>query len=265
MSRDPVRLDLSDDAPAAAVEALRQARRDAPDAARLAAIEAAVLVKLAPPTGRGGPGEGEGAPPEPGAGPAPGGSSLGPIAKAGAVALAAGAAVVVLALATRSAPAPVDAKRAPTAVTAPPTAPPTATETTAIARPEPVEPPVLSVDDLPSAGGAASGTKRPLGALPSARSAPSAADPAESERAEVALLDRAQASLHTRPADTLASCEEHARRFASGALVQEREVLAIDALVRLGRRDAAEARAARFRLAFPRSGHLRRIDALLAR
>jgi hypothetical protein len=36
-------------------------------------------------------------------------------------------------------------------------------------------------------------------------------------------------------------------------------------LLRLGRREEAEARAARFRQGFPRSGHLRRVEALLSR
>jgi len=237
VSGDPVRLDLSDDAPAAAIEALRLARGDAPDAARLAAIEAAVLVKIAPPTGGGGGGSG--------------GSSLAPMAKAGAVAIAAGAAVVAVVLATRSQPPPAVAHD---------TAPTASASASASAMPVP-EPPALSVDALPSAPSPAVAPTRPA-ALPTASAAP---DPAESERAEVALLDRAQASLPASPADTLARCDEHARRFATGTLVQEREVLAIDALLRLGRRGEAEARAARFRQSFPRSGHLRRVEALLAR
>ena len=41
------------------------------------------------------------------------------------------------------------------------------------------------------------------------------------------------------------------------------EVIAIDALVRLGRRPEAETRAARFAKAYPGSSHKTRIDALL--
>jgi len=238
MSGDPVRLDLSDDAPAAAVEALRIARGDAPDAARLAAIEAAVLMEIAPPTGDGGGGGGGGG---------PGGSSLSPMAKVGAVALAAGAVVAVV-LATRSQPPrPGALEEAVAAENARPRAPMP-------------EPPRLPVEALPDASAPVAPT-RPA-AVPTASLAP---DPAESERAEVALLDRAQSSLPASPADALARCDEHGRRFATGTLVQEREVLAIDALLRLGRRDEAEARAARFRQSFPRSGHLRRVEALLAR
>jgi hypothetical protein len=131
------------------------------------------------------------------------------------------------------------------------------------ASPKGFEPPTLAVGDLPSAPDPSGAARHPLEAPQPAASAP--VDPAEGERVEVALLDRAQASLAGRPADALASCEEHARRFPKGTLVQEREVLAIDALLRLGRREEAEARAARFRLGFPRSGHLRRVEALLSR
>ncbi len=240
MSSDPVRLDLAGDAPERAVEALRFARGDAPGAARLAAIEAAVLLKIAPPTGGGG---------------GSGGSSMAPVAKAGAVAIAAGAAVVAVVLATRSQPPPAVAHQ--TAETASASAPAASTRIS----PSP-ELPTFSVDDLPAAPEPTAVGPKPAGVIASASAA---LDPAVSERAEVALLDRAQASLPTRPADTLATCDEHARRFATGTLAQEREVLAIDALLRIGRRDEAEARAARFRQAFPRSGHLRRIEALLAR
>jgi hypothetical protein len=125
-----------------------------------------------------------------------------------------------------------------------------------VAEPSPAS---ISVDDLP----AASGTSVPPTARPSAQPAVADVDPAGSERAEVALLAEAQATLAARPAESLARCDEHARRFASGTLVQEREVLAIDALLRLGRRPDAEARANRFRASFPRSGHLRRIETLL--
>jgi hypothetical protein len=79
------------------------------------------------------------------------------------------------------------------------------------------------------------------------------------------LLHRAQDSLESNPAQTLALCAEHARRFPSGAFTQEREVLAIDALLRLGRRSEAQARAERFIKANPASAHKRRIDELLGR
>jgi hypothetical protein len=81
---------------------------------------------------------------------------------------------------------------------------------------------------------------------------------------ELALLRRAQTELRVAPARALLLADEHAARFAGGALDQEREVIAIDALLRLGRRGEATARAERFRQKYPRSAHERRIDVLLA-
>jgi len=86
------------------------------------------------------------------------------------------------------------------------------------------------------------------------------ADPAT----EMSLLDRAQRAVRSDPARALALADEHARGYPSGTLAQEREVIAIDALVRLGRRDEAVARGARFHAAFPGSSHGRRIDVLIA-
>ena len=54
------------------------------------------------------------------------------------------------------------------------------------------------------------------------------------------------------------------RRFPDGMLVEERELIAIEALLRVGRREMADARAMRFRDAHPSSVHLPRLDRLLA-
>ncbi len=98
---------------------------------------------------------------------------------------------------------------------------------------------------------------RTLGATASA-SAPSAPKPPEME-----LLDAAQRALATRPAEALAKCDELARTYPRGMMVEERERIAIEALVSLGRRAEAERRAAAFHKAFPRSSYGPRLDALL--
>lgn len=59
------------------------------------------------------------------------------------------------------------------------------------------------------------------------------------------LLQRARTSLGTDPAQTLALAEQHRARFPRGILALERELVAIDALVALGRRDEALARGRR--------------------
>jgi hypothetical protein len=54
-------------------------------------------------------------------------------------------------------------------------------------------------------------------------------------------------------AAALATTEEHARRYPRGVLVQEREAIAVRALVLLRRTDEARARVDRFRQRFPDS------------
>ena len=110
----------------------------------------------------------------------------------------------------------------------------------------------------------AAGPSSTLGANPT-RSSPAYGDgPFPSARAtEVDLLDRAQDALSSRPGEALALADEHAVRYPAGVLAQEREVIAIDALVRLGRPGDARARADRFFRDFPASAHRPRIDAIL--
>jgi hypothetical protein len=48
-------------------------------------------------------------------------------------------------------------------------------------------------------------------------------------------------------------------------LVQEREMIAIEALLKTGNRAEANARASSFRSQFPASSHIRRLDTLLPR
>jgi hypothetical protein len=80
---------------------------------------------------------------------------------------------------------------------------------------------------------------------------------------EGALLLRARQELSSDPSDALALTQEHARRFPSGTLVQEREVLAIEALARLGRSSDARHRLDAFRARFPQSQHIARLAALV--
>jgi hypothetical protein len=77
---------------------------------------------------------------------------------------------------------------------------------------------------------------------------------------EAQLLARAQAALARRPAEALRLTRQHEARFPRGALAQEREVIAIDALERLGRVGAAKARAAAFERRFHGSVHQPRVQ-----
>jgi hypothetical protein len=81
--------------------------------------------------------------------------------------------------------------------------------------------------------------------------------------AELDLLARARRVVASEPGRALQLTAEHAQRFHDGVLTQEREVLAIDALSRLGHRDLAAARARRFIERYPDSAHRVRLAAAL--
>jgi hypothetical protein len=80
---------------------------------------------------------------------------------------------------------------------------------------------------------------------------------------EMELLNAAQRALAANPAEALAKCDELARTYPRGMMVEERERIAIEALVSLGRRAEAERRAAAFHKSFPRSSYGPRLDAIL--
>jgi hypothetical protein len=83
---------------------------------------------------------------------------------------------------------------------------------------------------------------------------PPASDERRNDVGERQLLDVARHALDREDgAATLAAVAEHQRRYPAGVLVQEREAMAVRALVLLGRTDEAQARASRFRSRFPNS------------
>jgi len=99
---------------------------------------------------------------------------------------------------------------------------------------------------------------------PSTAAAPIATEPdlpvAESESA---ILQRAQDALSGSPARALAITDQHLARYPGGELAQEREVIAVSALLGMGRGAEARARAERFLAAYPTSGHRRRLEVLI--
>ncbi len=87
---------------------------------------------------------------------------------------------------------------------------------------------------------------------------------AAEKKDELELLRAAHAALRGgRAAEALALSRKHAAAFPRGALSQEREVIAIEALSRLGQRGGANTRGRRFIAAFPNSSHARRVRAIL--
>lgn len=106
----------------------------------------------------------------------------------------------------------------------------------------------------------------PMPAAPEARPrrsprvAPSA--PASSPAAELALLVPARKLVAVDPARALTLIEQHRSEHARGAFAEEREVLAVESLLRLGRTQAARTRAEGFARAYPASVQRERLERL---
>lgn len=256
--RDPRRLLDANETEPVLRDALAAARARAPSEAQLARI-AALLPRPGDPGRGGSPGDAPKAPP----------AATGSTLSGAAIGAALGVLVVGAGLAWQAVhQAPTEPnERAMVTVVAPPEASasapvtrlagPSATATAARAA-RPVERP--TVDSVAPETIDAPEAPSPL---PEA-STPTPAAPVVDAETEAHFLDRARAALGTAPAQALSLTEEHARRFPSGALAQEREVVAIQALSRLGRVEAARQRAQRFLAAYPDSVHRRRLEALLA-
>lgn len=105
--------------------------------------------------------------------------------------------------------------------------------------------------------------KRPAPAVaPPAITAPRPTSPPPDEDADYELLHQAMQSPSAE--EKLRLAEAHGARFPSSSLAQERDVLAIDALVKLGRTSEARTRFEAFAKRWPTSAHLVRLEHLLA-
>jgi len=82
--------------------------------------------------------------------------------------------------------------------------------------------------------------------------------------AELELLGRARAALGHDPAAALALTTRHGRLFPGGLLEQERDVLVIEALVALDRRDEAADRARSFWRRYPQSPYADKVRRTLS-
>lgn len=109
-------------------------------------------------------------------------------------------------------------------------------------------PPVFSTPEVPPseapASSAATGAAR------------SFANHSASGVAEVALLSRANLALKSDPAQALSLTAQHRQQFPTGNLAQERDVIAIEALLALGEIERARQSLARFEATYPRSAHV---------
>jgi hypothetical protein len=134
-------------------------------------------------------------------------------------------------------------------------------------RPEPAKAPGSASRPVsePAAGTATTPTTRPIEtprAVAAASTTPSVATVPQAED-ELVLLQRASDAVASRPEEALVLADQDAFIYPAGALAQERELIAIQALVRLGRRSDASLRADQFFRNFPGSAHRPRILALL--
>jgi hypothetical protein len=238
---DPPRWTSSDSAAPAPLRALLgHAQADVATDAELSVLEA----RLAPLIGTGVSGAPSVAKPLAGA-PATAATAV----KVGALVAAVagvGTAWVVLSGPTHTAATP---PAPPAAIAAPAPAAPAAPTADLGAPPsEPTAPPVDAPRPSPPSEGANSPSRRP--------------NP-EATVSEADLLGQAQVALRSDPGKALSLAEKHRSAFPHGMLVQEREVLAIEALTRLGRSSQAKARAAAFLDAYPRSAYRSKVQGLV--
>ncbi len=141
-------------------------------------------------------------------------------------------------------------------VTAPAPAAP-ALDSTQVPEPEPSEQPSAMANVAPAPAAVSNRSAA------SAASAPIADEVNEKLEREIQLLERARQLMNANPKLALATLDEHRREFGSGTLVLERQFLEVEALLHLGRRDQALARAADLRARAPGSLYERRLVQLL--
>jgi hypothetical protein len=84
-----------------------------------------------------------------------------------------------------------------------------------------------------------------------------ASRPAETE---AEFLERARGALGQNPSAALSLANQHRARYPSGVLAEEREVIAIEALKRLGRNAEAERRIETFSRRYPGSAYRKKLD-----
>jgi hypothetical protein len=123
----------------------------------------------------------------------------------------------------------------------------------AVAPAAPLPEPVVAPPAAPATAQADSA--QPPAAAPKLTDKPT--PPAQLSEAE--LLEQARSALKADPARALSRANQHAARFPGGALVQEREVIAIKALRQLGRTAEADKRSEAFAKAFPGSAFARKL------
>lgn len=152
--------------------------------------------------------------------------------------------------ADEAAPRPQRRDEAHTAI---PASPPTAA---------PIEPPAAP---SPATNASTSGPRRPARAQRPAPPAEPGGPSIDPVLAELGLIQQIKDALDARrPADALRLIDRHARTFARGSLVEEREALRVTALCDAGERAKGERERLAFLSAYPRSAYGERVRAACA-
>jgi hypothetical protein len=118
----------------------------------------------------------------------------------------------------------------------------------------------ISVNQLPSVAPAVTTVSSATSARPLTENK---GDQASST--ELDIIQRAQTALTSDPSRALAITNEHARAYASGEFVQEREVIAVEALVKMGEREEASRRALALAHRFPNTPYATRLEKAVGR
>lgn len=99
--------------------------------------------------------------------------------------------------------------------------------------------------------------------LPIAKAPPVQTAPKVDPNAELALVSRAESVLASDPAGALALTDEHQKKYPNGQLVIEREVIAVEALAKLGRKTEARRRSDELLAHLPDSPYRVRLERAL--
>ena len=123
-------------------------------------------------------------------------------------------------------------------------------------------PAVLSVEDLPRAPetSASAVARAAIPTSPKQAARPEPTSERAPSREVPSELEIIQTALRTDPERALAATHEHERIYPSGELLQEREVLAVEALSRLGRKEEALRRARSLVQRFARTPYASRLE-----
>jgi hypothetical protein len=137
-----------------------------------------------------------------------------------------------------------------------------------VAEPIPAAPPVGSTEGvMPPVAATSERTELPRAAAAPSSESSANAKPGSAARElarERALLDQARAQIAAgEPARALEFVERHERRHQQGALTEEREALAVNALVSLRRYREAAQRGEAFRVRYPKSLLMPSVEAAL--